>query len=63
MFTKIHFFFGLFMLAQISSAQTVLRYNLAEGDEFTIAQSAQQTITQEIPGRTQIIINDLKIFK
>ncbi|MFT5751468.1 MAG: hypothetical protein ACI828_000256 [Flavobacteriales bacterium] len=60
MFTKIHFFFGLFMLAQISSAQTVLRYNLAEGDEFTIAQSAQQTITQEIPGRTQIIINDLK---
>jgi hypothetical protein len=60
MFTKIHFFFGLFLLAQISGAQSVLRYNLVEGNEFTIEQSAQQTITQEIPGTTQIIINDLK---
>lgn len=60
MFKKIYFFVSLFIVAQLSSAQTVLRYNLAEGNEFTIEQSAVQTITQEIPGSTQVIINDLK---
>lgn len=60
MFPKAYIFFTLFIVAQLSSAQTVLRYNLVEGDEFTVEQSAHQTITQEIPGRTQIIVNDLK---
>lgn len=50
---------ALFLLTQWSVAQTNLRYNLEVGETFTVAQTAKQTITQEIPGMTQIIINDL----
>jgi hypothetical protein len=60
MFKKTYFFFALYIVTQFSIAQNVLRYNLAEGDEFTIQQIAIQTITQEIPGGSQVIINDLK---
>jgi len=41
-------------------AQTMLKYELNEGDSFTVMQTALQTITQDIPGAKQVLTNEIK---
>lgn len=57
---RITLFITLFTVALVASAQVKLAYNVNIGDEFTIAQRATQTITQDIPGMKQVIENELK---
>lgn len=52
--------FTLFFVSNfITNAQENLRYNLKNGDAFTILQEASQEIIQELPDATQVINNSL----
>lgn len=60
MFTKIHLFFGLFLIAHLSTSQTILKHTSAEENKFTIEETALQTITQKITKSTPVHNNILK---
>ncbi|RMB61052.1 hypothetical protein EAX61_06130 [Dokdonia sinensis] len=57
---KLTLLIALFTITLTTFAQVNLRYDVNIGDEFTIAQRATQTITQDIPGMKQVIENDLR---
>ncbi len=53
------FVLALLFIHSNSFTQTVLKYELNEGDSFTLVQNASQTITQDIPGAKQVLTNEI----
>ncbi len=56
---KIGFLLLLSLFSTVLSGQTLLEYNLNEGDVFTVRQEAQQIIVQNLDGASHEITNNI----